>query len=87
MNRLDRLAISAKTKMTVAKDNFKTKMANKEFGDSQIVVALILIVVALGLAIIFRNEVNKIITNIAKRVSEAVNGLANGAVDPHTAGV
>ena len=82
MNKLDRLAISAKIKAAMLKE----KLTNKEFGDSQVVVALVLIVVAVGLAIIFRNEVNTIIKNVANRVQEAVNGLAQGVVDPHTAG-
>ena len=83
MNKLDRLAISAKIKAAMLKE----KLTNKEFGDSQVVVALVLIVVAVGLAIIFRNEVNTIIKNVASRVQVAVNDLANGAVAPHTPGV
>lgn len=77
MNKLDRLAISAKTKAAMLKEKF----TNKEFGDSQVVVALVLIVVAVGLAIIFRNQVNIIIANVASRVQEAVNDLATGVVD------
>lgn len=79
MNKLDRLTISAKIKAAMLKE----KLTNKEFGDSQVVVALVLIVVAVGLAIIFRNEVNTIIKNVASRVSTAVNDLAQGVVDPH----
>lgn len=78
MNKLDRLAISAKIKTAMLKE----KLTNKEFGDSQVVVALVLIVVAVGLAIIFRNEVNTIISNVATRVSVVVNQLADGAIDP-----
>ena len=77
MNKLDRLAISAKIKTAMLKE----KLTNKEFGDSQVVVALVLIVVAVGLAIIFRNEVNTIISNVATRVSVVVNQLADGAID------
>ena len=77
MNKLDRLAISAKIKAAMLKE----RLTNKEFGDSQVVVALVLIVVAVGLAIIFRNEVNTIISNVATRVSVVVNQLADGKID------
>ena len=81
MNKLDRLAIAAKTRATMLKDS----LTSKKLGDSQVVVALVLIVVAVGLAIIFRNQINIIIANVASRVQEAVNDLANGVVD-NTAG-
>lgn len=77
MNKLDRLAIAAKTRATMLKDS----LTSKKLGDSQVVVALVLIVVAVGLAIIFRNQVNIIIANVASRVQEAVNDLASGVVD------
>ena len=81
MNKLDRLAIAAKTRATMLKDS----LTSKKLGDSQVVVALVLIVVAVGLAFIFRNQVNIIIVNVASRVQEAVNNLAQGVVD-NTAG-
>ena len=81
MNKLDRLAITAKTRATMLKDS----LTSKKLGDSQVVVALVLIVVAVGLAIIFRNQVNIIIANVANRVQKAVNSLASGVVD-NTAG-
>lgn len=77
MSKLDRLAITAKTKATMLKNN----LTSKKPGDSQVVVALVLIVVAVGLAIIFRNQVNIIIANVATRVDTAVNDLAAGVVD------
>lgn len=77
MNKLYRLAIAAKTRATMLKDS----LTSKKLGDSQVVVALVLIVVAVGLAIIFRNQVNIIIANVASRVQEAVNDLASGVVD------
>lgn len=77
MNKLDRLAIAAKTRATMLKDS----LTSKKLGDSQVVVALVLIVVAVGLAIIFRNQVNTIIADVANRVQGAVNSLASGVVD------
>lgn len=82
MNKLDRLAIAAKTRATMLKDS----LTSKKLGDSQVVVALVLIVVAVGLAIIFRNQVNIIIANVASKVQGAVNDLAKGVID-NTAGV
>lgn len=81
MNKLDRLAITAKTRATMLKDS----LTSKKLGDSQVVVALVLIVVAVGLAIIFRNQVNIIIADVASRVQKAVNELAAGVID-NTAG-
>ena len=80
MNRLDKLAINAKIKAAAFMESLKTK----KMGDSQIVVALILIVVAVGLAIIFRNQINEIITSVAKYVQETVNNLGKGTVNNHT---
>ena len=74
MNRLDKLAINAKIKAAA----FKESLTSKKMGDSQIVVALILIVVAVGLAIIFRNQINSIIQNVATYVQKTVNSLGAG---------
>ena len=81
MNKLNILAITARTKAFMMKESMKEALTSKKLGDSQVVVALVLIVVAVGLAIIFRNQINIIIANVASRVQEAVNDLASGAVD------
>lgn len=81
MNKLNNLAITARTKAFMMKESMKEALTSKKMGDSQVVVALVLIVVAVGLAIIFRNQINIIIANVASRVQEAVNDLASGAVD------
>lgn len=80
MNRLDKLAINAKIKAAA----FKESLTSKKMGDSQIVVALILIVVAVGLAIIFRNQINIIIKNVATYVQNTVNALGKGTVTDYT---
>lgn len=79
MNKLDSLAIAAKTRATMLRDSFKESLTNKKFGDSQVVVALVLIVVAVGLAIIFRAQVNNIIALVSEKVQGAVNDLASKA--------
>ncbi len=50
------------------KDGIK-KITAKMPGDSQIVVALVLIAVAIGLCIIFRNQIYKIMSNLFDRIS------------------
>lgn len=52
----------------------------KEDGDSNIITVLVLSVVAVGLCIIFRNEVKEIIENVCTKTSEAINNLVSGAV-------
>lgn len=79
MRSLDRLAIAASTRALKMKESMEDALTSKKHGDSQVVVALILIVVAIGLAIIFRNQVNAIIADVADRVSKAVSELAAGA--------
>lgn len=80
MNRLDKLAINAKIKAAA----FKESLTSKKMGDSQIVVALILIVVAVGLAIIFRNQINIIVKNVATYIQNTVNALGKGTVTDYT---
>lgn len=80
MNRLDKLAINAKIKAAA----FKESLTSKKMGDSQIVVALILIVVAVGLAIIFRNQINIIVKNVATYIQNTVNALGSGTVTNYT---
>lgn len=81
MNKMNRLAIVARTKAFMAKEAMKKALTEKKFGDSQVVVALVLIVVAVGLAIIFRNQINGIIKTIADRVQNVVTQLASGTVN------
>ena len=80
MNRLDKLAINAKIKAAA----FKESLTSKKMGDSQIVVALILIVVAVSLAIIFRNQINIIVKNVATYVQNTINELGKGTVTNYT---
>lgn len=82
MRSLDRLAIAASTRALKMKESMEDALTSKKHGDSQVVVALILIVVAIGLAIIFRNQVNDIIATVVKKVSDAVENLATVSVEP-----
>ncbi len=49
-------------------------------GDSQLVVALVLIAVAIGLCIIFRNTILNIMQTLFGTIGNQINALSNGVV-------
>lgn len=69
MSRVDDLVIGTKIR------NRFTAIAKKP-GDSQIVVALVLIAVAVGLCIIFRDQINDIMQSLFKTIGESIKALA-----------
>ncbi len=75
-NKLDNLFINAKCKAAQA----KAAMTEKMSGDSQLVVALILVAVAVGLCIIFRQNIYKVMTDLFGRTSTAIGELLSGSV-------
>jgi hypothetical protein len=79
MNKLDKMILSAKTKAVVAGEK-AVKALTKESGDSQVVVALILIAVAVGLCLIFKSTAKSIMTNVASQVNTAVTTLVKNEV-------
>ena len=56
------------------------KLQGKLSGDQTIVVALILIAIAVGLCITFRNDVLKIMKKITETVTTAVDSMLEGTV-------
>jgi uncharacterized alkaline shock family protein YloU len=76
MDRINSLVISAKIKMAKAFE----KMTSKENGDSQLVVALVLIAVAVGLCIIFRNQISNIMRNALNSISNSINNMLAGTI-------
>lgn len=54
---------------------------SKREGDSQIVVALVLIAVAIGLCIIFRNQIFTIMTNLFTTIGNQINNLTSGSLN------
>lgn len=76
MNRVNRLAIGAKIRAAKTLDS----LAEKQHGDSQIVVALVLIAVAVGLCIIFRNTISETMASLFKTISKAITDLSSGIV-------
>ena len=77
MGRLDRTVVTIKTGLKKKVEALTTKRP----GDSQIVVALVLIAVAIGLCIIFRNSISNVMTNLFNQISSSIDNLANGAID------
>ena len=81
MSRTDSLVITAKTKAQFGCRRAKEAVTCKLNGDSQLVVALVLIAVAVGLCIIFREQVETIMANLISTISEAITDLASGTVN------
>ena len=54
---------------------------SKMSGDSQIVVALVLIAVAIGLCIIFRNQIFTTMGNLFSTIGNQINNLTNGSLN------
>ena len=65
------------SKMTQKVKGIFSKMA----GDSQIVVALVLIAVAIGLCIIFRNQIFAIMNNLFTQIGTQINNLTAGSLN------
>lgn len=70
------------TKLAQVKETVAKKLA----GDSQIVVALVLIAVAIGLCIIFRNQIFLIMNNLFTVIGNAITSLTAGNLTPGATG-
>ena len=73
---MDRLYVAMQIKL----HNMKEALEEKMNADDKLVVALVLIAVAVGLCIIFRNEINALVTNIFKSTGSQVNSLYSGSL-------
>jgi len=58
----------------------KSKLTKKLAGDSQIVVALVLIAVAVFLCILFKNQIVTIMNNLFNQISGKIESLMNGGI-------
>ena len=56
------------------------KAMKKMPGDSQLVVAIVLVAVAVGLCIIFRNQINTLITGIMSKLSTTITNMTSGTL-------
>ena len=77
MSKVNSAVVGLQVKAFQAKNWLKSKMA----GDQTIVVALILIAIAVGLCILFRENVMTIMNKVSARVLEVVNNLVHGTVN------
>ena len=77
-NKLELALISVQNRAIMAGSRMKDRLTNKEDGDSNLVVVLLLIAVAVGLCIIFRDKMKTMLTNIFKSVNNQVNTFTSG---------
>lgn len=82
MNKIEGFMIQARNRAYLATEAFKDKLTKKESGDSQLVVALVLIAIALGLCIVFRNQIQAVMTNLMSKLTEAIQKFSDGVVNP-----
>lgn len=78
-NKLELALISVQNRAIMAGSRMKDRLTNKEDGDSNLVVVLLLIAVAVGLCITFRTKISTMLTNIFKNVDTQVNTFTGGA--------
>lgn len=78
MSKVNSAVVGLQVKAFQAKNWLKSKMA----GDQTIVVALILIAIAVGLCILFRENVKTIMDTVSAKVLNVVNQLVQGNIKP-----
>lgn len=77
-NKLELALISVQNRAIMAGSRMKDRLTNKEDGDSNLVVVLLLIAVAVGLCIIFRDKMKTMLTDIFKSVDDQVGKFTSG---------
>lgn len=77
-NKLELALISVQNRAIMAGSRVKDRLTNKEDGDSNLVVVLLLIAVAVGLCIIFRDKMKTMLTDIFKSVDDQVGKFTSG---------
>lgn len=78
-NKLELALISVQNRAIMAGSRMKDRLTNKEDGDSNLVVVLLLIAVAVGLCITFRKQISDMLTNIFTNVNKQVDTFSGGA--------
>lgn len=72
-NKLELALISVQNRAIMAGSRMKDRLTNKKDGDSNLVVVLLLIAIAVGLCITFRTKISKMLTDIFNQVETQVN--------------
>lgn len=75
MNKLDSFIVSAKVKGIQTREKIKDSLKFKRPGDSQIVVALVLIAVAIGLCLAFRTQIASIMSQLFSTIKGSIDEL------------
>ena len=78
-NKLELALISVQNRAIMAGSRMKDRLTNKEDGDSNLVVVLLLIAVAVGLCITFRRQISGLLTKIFNNVNTQVDTFTGGA--------
>ena len=78
-NKLELALISVQNRAIMAGSRMKDRLTNKEDGDSNLVVVLLLIAVAVGLCILFRTKITKMLNYIFTQVETQVKTFTSGA--------
>lgn len=73
------LIIKAQCKALALKNRVAGKITDKENGDSQLVVALILVAVAIGLCLLFRTEIKDAMTDLFSSIGSTIDNLGKEA--------
>lgn len=77
-NKLELALISVQNRAIMAGSRMKDRLTNKEDGDSNLVVVLLLIAVAVGLCIAFRTQISSMLTKIFTNVNNQVDTFTSG---------
>ncbi len=77
-NKMNGLFIQAKIKKRQMKDRFARKFLQKHEGIDGIIVALILIVIAVGIGIFFRNTIMDVLSSALNTVQSKISALFSG---------
>lgn len=78
-NKLELALISVQNRAIMAGSRMKDRLTNKENGDSNLVVVILLIAIAVGLCIIFRDKMKTVLENTLTSVTDQVNKFTGGA--------
>ena len=76
---LQNLIIKTQCKALALKNTMQEKLVSKTNGDAQLVVALILVVVAIGLCILFQDTIADTMKDVFGKITEAINDLSGKA--------
>ena len=77
-NKLELALISVQNRAIMAGSRMKDRLTNKKDGDSNLVVVILLIAIAVGLCITFRTQISGLLTKIFNNVNTQVDTFTSG---------